>query len=54
MACQAAEPVDWANIGREVKVSASFALRNNFTHDGAIAPSDMSVNISERKLESSS
>jgi len=46
--------VDWANVGREVKVGASLVLRNTFTYDGTTAPFDMTVNIIERALESSS
>ena len=48
--CQAAEPVDWADVGREVKVGASLALHNTFTYDDTAAPFDMSVNIIERSF----
>ena len=37
MGCQAAEPVDWANVGREVKVTGSLAWRNTFTDSDTIA-----------------
>lgn len=49
--CQAAEPVDWADVGREVKVGASLALCNAFTYDDTTAHLDMSVNVVERSLK---
>lgn len=52
--CQAAEPVDWADVVREVKVGASLGLRNTFTYDDTAAPFDMSVNVIECALKSSS
>lgn len=48
--CQAAEPVDWADVGREVKVGAFLALRDIFTHDGTAAPLNVPVKIVERAL----
>lgn len=52
--CQAAGPVDWADVGREVKVGASLALRTTFMYDDTAAPFDMSVKVNECALESSS
>jgi hypothetical protein len=48
--CQAAEPVDWADVGREVKVGAFLALRDIITHDGTAAPFNVPVKIVERAL----